>query len=175
MSTDQREKQKLELHGGAYFPHSIGVSFWVCTAIAVVVVLRRLYALSHPPSSAPPPLLARCLLRITCAADVGTHSSGISPCRISALGRFPCLPQNSVARASPAPLGWRARNYSLRDERRCFRRMGWSAPLSCSLIPSFCSLWFAPTRTCGLAKWFCNDGGCCELSRFCWVSPPRVW
>ncbi len=58
MPTDQREGRELELHGTEYFPRWIRVSFWVCTAIAVAVVLRRLYALSHPPSSVPPPLAA---------------------------------------------------------------------------------------------------------------------
>ncbi len=54
MLTDQREAQ--ELHGTGYLPTWLRVGFWVCTVIAVAVVLRRLYALSHPPSSAPPPL-----------------------------------------------------------------------------------------------------------------------
>jgi hypothetical protein len=58
MLTNQREGRELELHGTEYFPRWIRVSFWVCTAIAVAVVLRRIYALSHPPSSLPPPLAA---------------------------------------------------------------------------------------------------------------------
>jgi hypothetical protein len=34
------------------------VGFWVCTAIAVAVVARRLFALAYPPRSGPPPLVA---------------------------------------------------------------------------------------------------------------------
>jgi hypothetical protein len=32
------------------------IGFWICTAIAVAVVLRRMVALAHPPQSAPPQL-----------------------------------------------------------------------------------------------------------------------
>src|SRR6266576_2911421 len=32
------------------------IGFWICTAIAIAVVLRRMVALAHPPQSAPPQL-----------------------------------------------------------------------------------------------------------------------
>src|SRR5271165_741738 len=34
------------------------IGFWICTAIAVAVVIRRIFALAFPPRSAPPPLAA---------------------------------------------------------------------------------------------------------------------
>ena len=34
------------------------VGFWVCTVIAVAVVVRRLFALAYPPRTGPPPLVA---------------------------------------------------------------------------------------------------------------------
>lgn len=37
-------------------PTWLSVSFWICTAIAVAVVLRRLFAFVHPARSAPPQL-----------------------------------------------------------------------------------------------------------------------
>ncbi len=40
------------------FPRSLKVGFWICIAIAVAVVIRRLAALSTPPSAGAPPQLA---------------------------------------------------------------------------------------------------------------------
>ena len=37
-------------------PRALLIGFWVCIAIAAAVVIRRLTALAHPSSSAPPPL-----------------------------------------------------------------------------------------------------------------------
>ena len=40
------------------FPRTLKVGFWICIVIAVAVVIRRLTALSTPPSSGAPPQLA---------------------------------------------------------------------------------------------------------------------
>ncbi len=40
------------------FPRWLRIGFWICTAIAVAVVLRRLTAFGFPPTSAPPQLAA---------------------------------------------------------------------------------------------------------------------
>jgi hypothetical protein len=37
-------------------PLSLQVGFWTCTVIAIVAVLRRLFALGHPSQTAPPQL-----------------------------------------------------------------------------------------------------------------------
>ena len=39
-------------------PLWLRIGFWICTAIAVVVVIRRVFALAFPPRSAPPQLAA---------------------------------------------------------------------------------------------------------------------
>jgi hypothetical protein len=40
------------------WPLGLRVGFWICTVIAVAVVIRRLFALAYPPRSAPPQLAA---------------------------------------------------------------------------------------------------------------------
>lgn len=40
------------------FPHWLQAGFWLCTLIAVAVVVRRVIALAHPSHSAPPQLAA---------------------------------------------------------------------------------------------------------------------
>jgi hypothetical protein len=50
---------KPERHGiSARFPLGLKIGFWICIAIAVATVLRRLVALSTPPSPNAPPQLA---------------------------------------------------------------------------------------------------------------------
>ncbi len=39
-------------------PRWLRIGFWACIVISVAVVLRRIFALAHPPKSAPPPLAA---------------------------------------------------------------------------------------------------------------------
>src|SRR5271154_5602830 len=39
-------------------PLWLRIGFWVCTAIAIAVVIRRIFALAFPPRSAPPQLAA---------------------------------------------------------------------------------------------------------------------
>lgn len=39
-------------------PYWLLAGFWVCTAIAIAVVIRRLAALAHPSASGPPPMAA---------------------------------------------------------------------------------------------------------------------
>ncbi len=43
---------------GQRFPLWLRIGFWICTAIAVAVVIRRILALAFPPRSAPPQLAA---------------------------------------------------------------------------------------------------------------------
>lgn len=39
-------------------PSWLLVGFWICTVIAIAVVIRRLAALAHPSASSPPPMIA---------------------------------------------------------------------------------------------------------------------
>jgi hypothetical protein len=49
-------------------PRWLRIAFWFCTAIAVAAVLRRLFALAHPPQSGPPQLVA-------VEADFASHAA----------------------------------------------------------------------------------------------------
>ncbi len=44
--------------GSQSWPLGLRVGFWICTVIAVAVVIRRVLALAYPPRSAPPQLAA---------------------------------------------------------------------------------------------------------------------
>ena len=44
--------------GNIGLPRWMRIGFWICLVIAVAVVIRRAYALAHPPQSAPPQLAA---------------------------------------------------------------------------------------------------------------------
>jgi hypothetical protein len=52
------ERWDLSVSLPAGFPLGLKIGFWFCLAIAVAVVLRRIVALSTPPSSSAPPQLA---------------------------------------------------------------------------------------------------------------------
>jgi hypothetical protein len=47
-----------DLSGSRAWPLGLRVCFWICTVIAVAVVVRRVVALAYPPRSAPPQLAA---------------------------------------------------------------------------------------------------------------------
>ena len=57
-STVRLVRQTASPQKKPFGPRWLRVAFWFCTAIAVAAVLRRLFALSNPPQSGPPQLVA---------------------------------------------------------------------------------------------------------------------
>ena len=120
-----KNPQSARLPGQPQPALMLRIGFWACTAIAIAVVIRRIFALLDPPRSAPPQLAA---LDAVFASHAALTLAHILPALVFVLIAPLVIfrrPANAVwPERLIFPVGGSRRPHRVRDEHLPGRRMG---------------------------------------------------